>query len=237
MINQRDFGLDPKSRRARAQRIGIAVASAWKASASEAGLRSTLREYRRAVVIREVSENAVVVTLEGILPNLLERGMAPHDMRTYLLKTVRPGASPIRRVKQGKRKGEPYRYIMFGRSTKETRAMGGSGALTTAKGGSFQATMSSASGRLLYGSRIPPGMSRHYMNKSGVRSVSDATSGMVRLMGVATAEGTYRSSSYATWRTVSTKRASAWQHPGFTALNLAQKLIPHIPDVISEAGL
>jgi hypothetical protein len=235
MFNMADFGLDPNSRRARIKRMGIAVASAWKAEAQEAGLKSTLRHYKRGVVIREIGDSHVVVALEGELPNLLEHGIAPHDMRTYLLKTVRPGASPIRKVKSGKRKGEPYRYIMFKRSMADIKKMGGS-----VKGSrNLTPSLSSASGKLLYGSKMNPGQSRHYVNLSGVRSVSDATAGMVKLVGTTTAEGASRGSNttYAVWRTVSTKRAEAWRHPGYKALHLAKKIEASIPSILETAGL
>jgi len=235
MFDMSDFGLDPSSRRARIKRMAIAVASAWKAEAQEAGLKSTLRHYKRGVVIREIGESHVIVALEGVLPNLLEHGIAPHDMRDYLLKTVKPGASPIRKVKKGERKGEPYRYIMFRRSMANIRYMGGSAQGARGLNPSF----SSASGKLIYGSKMKPGQSRHYVNLSGVRSVSDATSGMVKLVGVSTAEGARSGSntSYAVWRTVSTKRAEAWKHPGYKALHLAKKIEGDITSILEMAGV
>lgn len=234
MLRLEDFGFDPRSRKARMKRIGIALSSAWKAEAQEAGLKSTLRDYKRGVVIRELSDSHVVCVLEGTLPNLLENGIQPHDMRTYLLSTVRPGASPIRRVKTGDRKGEPYRYIMFRRKVAEIEAQGGD--MEQAR--DLTPTMSSATGKLIYGSRMPRGQSSHYVNKSGVRSVSDATSGMVKLVSVSTATaGARGNTSYAVWRTVSTKRPEAWKHPGFTALRLADNVKANIQEIVEGAGL
>ena len=113
MINLSEYGLDPKSRSARAKRLAVAIAAAWKATAQEASedLGSVLRDYKRGVVISEASPDIIIVTLHGVVPNLLEQGQSPHDMRDYLLRTVRPGAAPIRRDKQGR----PYRFIMFRR--------------------------------------------------------------------------------------------------------------------------
>jgi hypothetical protein len=238
MYNASDFGLDPRSRRARVKRIAVAVAAAWKASASEAGLKSTLREYRRGVVITETGENHAVITLIGELPNMLERGIPPHDMRSYLLKTVRAGASPIRRVKKGPRRGEPYRYIMFRRSTSEIKKMGGASGYRIARG--LEPTTSGTEGGLLYGGRMSGGLSRHYLNKSGVRSVSDALTGMVKLIGNTTQAGAQNRGAnvtYAAWRTVSTLRPEAWQHSGFKALNLASNIALNVNTIAEEAGL
>jgi len=238
MYNASDFGLDPRSRRARVKRIAVAVAAAWKASASEAGLKSTLREYRRGVVITEQGENHAVITLMGVLPNMLERGIPPHDMRDYLLKTVRAGAAPIRRVKKGPRRGEPYRYIMFRRTSAEIKKMGGATGVRLARG--LEPTTSGTEGGLLYGSRMAKGRARHYLNKSGVRSVSDALSGMVKLVGNTTQEGannTGANVTYGAWRTVSTLRPDAWKHPGYRALNLASRVINNMDNIVEAAGL
>ena len=236
MFNLSDFGLNPRDRRARVKRVALAVVAAWRASAEEAGLRSTLREYKRGVVIREASESQAVVALVGELNNILERGQPPHDMRRYLLKTVRAGAAPIRKVKKGPRKGEPYRFIMFRRKTSEIKKMGGSATYKEAR--ELAATMSSSEGRLIYGARLPSGRSSHYLNKSGVRSVSDSTAGLVRLVGITTAQASAGSNvTYATWRTVSTLRAEAWQHPGTRPLNLAVKIASEVEAIAQEAGL
>ena len=133
MLNLDTFGLDPKSRQARIKRVAIAVASAWKAEAQEAGLKSTLNTYKKGVVIREIGENHAVIALAGELPNLLEQGIEPHDMRDYLLNTVRVGSSKIRKVKKGPRKDEKYRYISFRKTVSEIKKMGGASAYNTAK--------------------------------------------------------------------------------------------------------
>ena len=238
MYSAEDFGLDPQSRRARVKRLAVAVAAAWKASATEAGLKSTLREYRRGVVITETGNSHAVVTLVGELPNMLERGIPPHDMRDYLLSTVRAGASPIRRVKKGPRSGQPYRYIMFRRSTTEIKKMGGASAYRLARG--LEPTTSGTEGRLLYGGRMASGESNHYLNKSGVRSVSDALSGMVKLVGNTTQAGATNQGAnvtYSAWRTVSTLRPEAWHHPGFQALDLASSLVRDMDQIVEAAGL
>ena len=237
MLELSDFGLDPRSRRARMKRIAIAVSAAWRGEAHDSGLRSTLSEYKRGIVIRDVGEDFAVVALVGELPNLLERGIAPHDMRDYLLKTQRVGASPIRRVKSGPRRGQPYRYIMFRKKTAEIQRMGGAAAYRFARG--LTPTVSDASGSLMYGSRMPSGMSQHYISRGGIRSVSDATAGLVKLVARSTAAGAARgaNTTYATWRTVSTKRAEAWQHSGWSALHLARRVTDGLPDIINEAGL
>ena len=234
MLDFSDFGLNPRDRRARVKRVALAVVAAWRASAQESGLKNTLREYKRGVVIREAGENHAVVALVGELPNLLERGQPPHDMRDYLLSTVRAGAAPIRKVKKGPRKGEPYRYIMFRRKTAEIKKMGG--VATYAEARALSASLSGSEGRLIYGGRLPAGRSSHYLNKSGVLSVSDATSGLVRLVGFTTAQaGEGSNTTYAAFRTVSTLRPEAWKHPGLTPLNLAQKL--DVEAIAAEAGL
>lgn len=237
MIDLSEYGLDQRSRQARAKRLAVAIAAAWKATAHEAGddLGSVLRDYKRGVVITQATPDLVIVTLQGIVPNLLERGQPPHDMRDYLLKTVRAGAAPIRRDKSGR----PYRFIMFRKKVAEIRRMGDSAAYDDAK--SMSATMSGSEGKLIYGARMASGRARHYINKSGVRSVSDALSGMVKLVGITTqAGGASRAGSnttYATWRTVSYKRPEAWQHSGRPALNLARIVTDNITEIAEAAGV
>lgn len=234
MIDLREYGLDPRSRRARIKRLGVAIVAEWRASAQDAGLKSTLNSYKKGVQITEVNEDFVVVTLRGELPNLLEKGIKPHDMRTYLLRTVRADSSPIRYNKLG----QPYRYIMFRRKVTDIKNYGFSGAYEEAK--KLAATMSGSDGKLIYGSRMPKNRAQHFTSKSGVRSVSDALSGMVRLVGVTTSEGAARSganTTYATFRTVSYKRPEAWQHSGFEALNLADEIVKNVDAIAEAAGI
>lgn len=229
-------GIDQASRLARAYRVAEVVAAAWKAEAQSYGLRSTLNLYKRGVQIREVSVSHVIISLSGIVPLMIENGVAAHDMRRYLLRTQRPGASPIRYVKKGPRKGEPYRFIMFGRTGRDIDTYGGRGARREAR--QLAPSMSGTGGRLLIGGRYS-NPSAHYINKLGIRSTSPALSGMVRLEATTTAAagepGT--NTTYAAWRTVSTKRADAWQHPGRPAANLAARVAAQIPQLVEAAGL
>ena len=98
--------------------------------------------------------------------------------------------------------------------------------------------MSKTKGRLLYGSRFKAGQAQHFINKTGVRSVSDALSGMIRLTATTTGKATAgQNSTYAVFRTVSTKRPEAWQHPGRKPAMLHRKVIAKLPKIIEGAGL
>jgi len=234
MFNQSSAGLDPRSQEARAYRIGEALVAAWRAEA-QSYLKSTLNIYKRSITLRQVSKNHVIVSLSGTLPLMLELGVEPHDMRRYLLKTRRAGASPIRKVKSGPRKGQPYRYIMFRRSTRDIDTYGGRGARQVAR--RLSPSTSKTNGRLAYGSRYDR-TSAHFLNKSGVRSTSGALDGMVRLEGGASTASTPASrSTYATWRTVSTLRPEAWQHAGFKALMLHRTIIKDAKQIAQAAGV
>ena len=227
------MGLDPKSRKARLRRIALVVVALWKAEAQAHGLKSTLAVYKRGVQIRTLTDSYVIVTLKGIVPNMIEQGTPPHDMRKYLLKTRRAGASAIRRNKQGK----PYRYIMFGRSVADIKSYGGKGAYSDAK--ALIPTTQSASGKLLYGSKFS-NQSQHFSSKTGVKSVSGALDGMVRMVASYSkkADGTpVVQGAYKTWRTVSYKRPEAWQHPGLEPANIADKVRSQIPSLIESTGL
>jgi len=239
MFSLEDFGLDPRSRRARMNRIGLALAAAWKAEAQESGLKSTLRDYKRSVVVREIGESYVVVSLVGELPNLLERGIPPHDMRKYLLSTVRPGANKIKEIKKGPRKGQKYRYISFRKKVSEIEKMGVGGVYSAIKSEEFTSSFSTSEGKLIYGSRLPSGLSSHYISKGGVVSSSDALAGLIKLTGISTAEGAANrgNNTYRTFRTVSYKRPEAWQHSGFKALRLLNKVTANMDTIIEEAGL
>jgi hypothetical protein len=236
MFDLKSFGLDPRSRRARANRLGVAIVASWRGLARDQ-LKSTLRDYIHGIVIRETGDDYVIVSLRGELNNKLENGIEPHDMRSYLLHTQRPYSSPIRYVKAGPRKGQPYRYIMFRKKVAEIQKMGFRGAYPEAK--KLEAYRRASSGKTIAGSRFPSGRSAHYMSKGGVESVSDALSGMVRLVGATTAQGARAgaNTTYATWRTVSYKRPEAWQHPGFQALHLAREISQNMGQITEEAGL
>lgn len=235
MFNAQTAGLDPKSREARAYRVAEALVAAWRAEAG-AKLKRTASLYKKAITLRQVSPNHVIISLSGAVPLMLELGVAPHDMRRYLLKTRRPNASPIRKVKKGPRKGEPYRYIMFRRTAEDIESYGGgAGAVRQAR--NLSPSTSKTNGRLAYGSRYNSA-SAHFLNKSGVRSVSGALEGMVRLEGGAsTASNKGSRSTYATWRTVSTLRPEAWKHPGFKALMLHRKIIQDAAQIAEAAGV
>jgi hypothetical protein len=233
MIDLKSMGLDPKSRKARLRRIALVVVALWRSEAQAHGLKSTLALYKRGVQIRTLTDSYVIVTLKGLVPNMIERGTPPHDMRNYLLKTRRAGASPIRRNKQGK----PYRYIMFGRSVADIRAYGYRGAYGEAK--TLEPTLQSASGKLIYGSRFSS-PSQHFYSKLGVKSVSGALDGMVRMIATYSqkSDGTpVIQGAYKTWRTVSYKRPEAWQHSGLEPANIADKVRSQIPSVIESTGL
>ena len=235
MIDQRSAGLDPKSREARLYRVAEALVAAWRAEAREHGFKRTLPLYIRSIGVRRVTPQRATISLAGDLPVKLELGWAPHDMRDYLLKTRRPGASRIRRVKKGKRKGEPYRFIMFRRTAAEIKQFEGAPGYKIAK--SLAPSTSSTEGRLIYGS-LYSGATRHYLNKSGVRSVSPALEGMARLEGGAsTASNQGSRSTYAAWRTISTLRPEAWQHPGLRPAMLHRKIIANAAAIAEAAGV
>lgn len=235
MIDAQSMGLDPQSRHARLYRIGEALAAAWRAEARAYGFKRTLKLYQHSISIRSVSASHVAVSLSGDLPLKLELGWAPHDMRDYLLKTRHAGASPIRRVRSGPRKGEPYRYIMFRRTSAEIRDYAGRAGYRLAR--TLSPSTSSTEGRLIYGSRYS-GQSAHYLSKSGVRSVSPALSGMVRLEGGGSTASTPASvSTYAAWRTISTKRAEAWQHSGLKPAMLHRRVIAQAAQIAEAAGV
>jgi len=235
MIDSKSAGLDPKDKHARLYRIAEALVAAWRAEARDYGFKSTLPLYIRSVGVRNVTPTKATIGLAGDLPLKLELGWAPHDMRDYLLKTRRPGASPIRRVKKGPRKGEPYRFIMFRRTTADIKKYEGAAGYKIAR--SLAPSTSSTSGRLIYGSSYDQAK-EHIINKSGIRSVSPALSNMIRLEGGAsTASNQGSRTTYATWRTVSTKRPEAWQHPGIKAARLHEKIIKDAAAIAEAAGV
>lgn len=235
MIDTKSAGLDPKDKRARLYRIAEALVAAWRAEAREYGFKRTLPLYIRSIGVRNVTADRATISLAGDLPVKLELGWAPHDMRDYLLKTRRPGASPIRRVKKGPRKGEPYRFIMFKRTTADIKKYEGAAGYKIAR--SLAPSTSSTSGRLIYGSTYS-GATSHFLNKSGVRSVSPALEGMARLEGGAsTASNQGSRTTYAAWRTISTKRPEAWQHPGIKAAMLHRKIIANAAKIAEAAGV
>lgn len=90
------------------QGLGAAALQFWKKQAQEK-LRSSSREYVQALTM-ENGDQKVVITLTGVLPNLIENGFGGGNMRDWMLRSSR--------AKQGK--NGKYLVIPFQHGTPGT---------------------------------------------------------------------------------------------------------------------
>lgn len=250
-------GLDLTSRERLLADIADAVFAAWSAAARST-LGASADRYLRGLTIEGPEGDVVSVSLEGIVPNILEQGMGPggvgttgtYDIRDFVLK---PGTSRLRYGKGGPGAASGwYVNIPFRHSAEEIRTLGGQALLRRVRqlaptaSGPFGfrdrpenfvdprhrafLTVNAATGREGYGGRLQgPG-------------VPDLLQGLVRFGKVyseASRAGAAQGQAFAmTWRRMSRKKPpfQAWTvHGGIQARRIAEKIEGTIPQIIGAA--
>ncbi len=76
-------------------------------------LRSSQQEYVKGISGVRVEGDVAYITLDGALPNMIENGFSPFDMRDTLLGPGVPIVGPGEKGKQETEDGNFYRYIFF----------------------------------------------------------------------------------------------------------------------------
>lgn len=188
-------------------------------------------DYINGIQPVEMKPGLAVITLVGAVANILENGSPALDMRTTLLGPNVPVVPMGQRGKHQSKAGGYYRAIPFRHSTPTSGGtiappMGSAykGAVPDAKALGKQvygkarklsATTSAPGQGTKWGGRLPAGLAP----KLKPHHKTDIYAGMVRK------EKTYKAatqSSYATFRTISTRVKIGWIRPPVPGKNLAQ---------------
>jgi len=202
-------------------------------------LKSSREDYVQALQQPTEPRGASVrVELVGRVPNLVENGQAPHDLRDTVI--------PTARTKRTSRDGHEYVYVPFRHQAPGGRGKGLHGRRmptpihNVAK--ALAATRSRAAGRVgggpgratVWGERLHMGLSMSEQARKILGRLekpwhkSSIYEGMVRQ------EKVYeraRQNQYKTWRTISTRPGAdprSWKHPGIKARHFARKVADHI---------
>lgn len=209
--------------------VGSAARTEWVRLAQQE-LKTTARDYIRGIQELEVSENKVSITLTGVLPNMVEQGWAATDLR----KTLLGPDSNAKIAKDGSRYNTvPFRHASPGSSGRNTGRPMPRAIHNVAK--ALKPTMSRPDGgKTNYGDRLHPGLSmskaaRKILNtKEREHHKTSIYTGMIR------EQKTYeksKGSKYTTFRRISSKAGTGWQHPGITARHLARKVDQYVKKV------
>lgn len=211
--------------------LGAAAMAQWKKLAQER-LRSTSRDYIAGLEHTTEAGKAVIV-LNGVLPNMIERGWRGGDMREWMLASGK--------AKQGK--NGPYLVVPFRHGGPETggRNVGPSMPTsiyeaarrlkpTISRPGPPVATQGGQT--TVYGQRLHPGLPMKAQAKQILQRkekpwhASSIYLGMIR-KGKEIAGGRVQTTGYQTFRTISMHtrdKGRHWVHPGIQARNLARQV-------------
>ncbi len=223
------------------QGLGAAAMAHWKRQAQQ-GLRSSSREYVQALT-SETGDRKFTITLEGVLPNMIEQGFTGGDMRQWMF-----NGGKAKQGKNGKYLSIPFQHGSPGTGGRNV----GTPMPTTihAAAKKLEATVSrparAAGGKptVQYGGRLTQ-HSAHLdaharkllTTKMKPHHHSSIYKGMIR------SEKTYKkatqTSGYTTFRTISEnvirggtdekgQATEHWYHPGIRAHHYAQKTQKHI---------
>jgi hypothetical protein len=187
--------------------IASAVEANWKEAARQQ-LHTARKDYVNAIVKQpmQVIGDDISITIEltadespgSWLPNLLEQGHAPYDLKDAILKNKDHQIIFMR-------KGTPAALNLLRMTTEQHKIM--KSLKPDRPIPNFMTEGRSRSDKMGYGV--------HY---SKSKPKTDITQGMQKMV-------RNNSTTYGTFRTVSRKSKAPWKHPGFTALNLAEQVV------------
>lgn len=226
--------------------IAEAARSHWLKLAGQ-GLRTTRRDYMNGIQpVRFPAQHRAVITLVGVLPNLIELGMPETDLHDTLLGPKVPVAPMGERGKHEREDGGFFRAIPFRHATPGTK-----GAVGRAMGDPYEGHEAVADagklGRRVYaqakqlaptktdpygggtrtGGRLPEGLAPKLKPHHAV----DIYAGMIR------EEKTYEratQSQYVTFRTISTG-SPGWLRPATEGVHYAEQVARFVTRIAPQA--
>lgn len=178
----------------------------------------------------EAEPGARTLSLAGWLPNAVEQGLSAFDLRQTLLGPNAKNRKPS--------SGEWYANVPFRHGTPASQGQAGppmmspyqqktspgapgriEGFMGAEEAASWAKDLYTAAKKLRRGERLTP--SEHGMPKLAPHHSTNIYENMQKI----TAPG---HTQYMTWRTISTRSARGWIHPGIEGRHLAQEVISHV---------
>jgi len=222
------------------QGIGSAARHEW-IKVAKRELNTTAQDYIRGIQDIETDGMRVTISLVGVLPNMVEQGMSAFDMRQTLLgpgsnaKTAKDGSRyntvPFRHGTPGtggRNVGRPMPRAIHNVAKALEPTMSRPGGLKAGPGGHTVA----------YGERIHPGMpmgraaKKIMERREQPHHTASIYAGMIKQLKVygpvKKGEGQH---SYHTFRRISSRVTSGWQHPGISARLIHRKVQKYIARV------
>lgn len=255
MISEADLALIDGTRIVEAvlDDLSAAARARW-IRAAQTELRSTAQDYIAGISEVEAGDGVRVITLEGWLPNAIESGIGPWDLRDTVL-------GPDAKVKVSA-SGSRYRSVPFRHGTPGTTGLAGT-PMGLRYGPQPDQSLAFASARYLdHSAAAELGQTlykrakalRDRKKKSGKikRGTLPAGVGGVGLLapwhttdiyaGMRRVRKTYVNASgkqttqsqYMTWRTISTANPTGWIHPGIEARHFLGQVERHVQDIAGE---
>lgn len=229
-----------------ARTVGTVARGEW-VNRAQGALKSTSRDYVQGISkVEEIEQGHVYVELNGVLPNMVEEGWGPRDLRTTII--------PHAKNRRESREGYGYVVIPFRHGTPGTSGANVGRpmpsvihkvakhlAATRTEYGPGKRPIAPAHGqgeRILHAGANLPHMTRKakqlLTEKARPWHSSSLYEGMIR------EEKTYKvgpQSEYFTFRTITEDPLAhidprKWYHPGIKARRLAAKTLRHMQKVI-----
>ncbi len=222
--------------------LGVAARNEWIAVAGEE-LKSTSRDYIGGIQQPEITNSGVMVQLLGVLPNMVEQGWAPHDLRATVLRSPKAKTS---------KEGHKYMAVPFRHGTPGTtgRNVGREMPKAIHKVARHLAPHMTVGVVTMKGKRLQPssrmGKAAKEVLTKKERSWHSASIylGMIRKAEMRTREtgkkkGEHfaQTTGYSTFRTISEnvrKAEQHWMHPGIRARRIATKVGKHIREIANS---
>jgi len=221
-----------------ARGLGQAAVLKWK-QLGQQGLKSTRRDYVQGIKMEPGKGGSVTVSLEGVVPNLIENGFPGGDMRRWMLKSPK-----ARMGKNGPYLVVPFRHGSPGSSGANTgnplppsvHALAKKLAPTLSR----PATPGGTPGAVKYGERMGPHLARSAKTRKLLTEkkkpwhTSNLYAGMIR------EEKKYAKATqnqYTTFRTISMHTNDPdrhWIHPGITPRRYARKVRDYLNRVSTD---
>lgn len=212
------------------QGLGAAGMQKWKKLA-QTNLRSTSRDYAAGLGI-EYTANQAIITLEGMLPNMIENGWPGGDMRKWMLQSPK-----AKMGKNGRYLIVPFRHGTPGTSGRNVGAPMPGSIYQVAK--NLAPTISrpgTGGGNTKWGGRLHPGLPMAAKTKKLLQAKAKPHHTTSLFMGMVRKEKTYEGatqSSYSTFRVISEKSNGKghWIHPGVKAKRFAPQVQAYVEKI------
>lgn len=219
--------------------LGAAAVQKWK-SLAQKELRATSRDYIAGIQVNYDKDRAII-TLEGVLPNMIERGWSGGDMRDWLLTSPK-----AKQGKNGKYLAIPFRHGSAGSSgrnvgpamPKSIHEVAKRLAPTISRPGGL--THHAGGGHTAWGERLHPGLPMKQAARKILQRKEKPWHASSIYMGMVRKEKQYakaKQSSYTTFRTISThsnEPGKHWIHPGIKARRFAPRVQKHVEKIASR---